>query len=212
MARIGRWVALFQQVAPDPIPSRLSLPAIREYIDVRLQRLVATAGAGFDKTDRRTVLAYFDRRAARVPASDLLEVPVHGDVTPSNIVVDTHSVTVLDFAMTARGSRYLDVARLYSQLEFYTAKPQYRSHVVSRLQSALLSGFEPTLLSSNPLFEICVLQHVVCHFLSHARQPGRFPISLYSRHLCRLHRRWLRERCPDPATNPLAAHPASGHS
>jgi hypothetical protein len=211
-ARIGRWIAAFQQVAPEPTPSRLDLDATREYIDIRLKRLVDLAGAGFEEADRRAVLAYFDARAAHVQSIDRLAVPVHGDITPSNIIVQSQSVTVLDFAMTARGSKYLDLARLYSQLEFYTAKPQYRPHVIARLQRALLSGFDPSLLTDNPLFELCALQHVVCHFLSHARRPGTFPISLYSRHLCRLHRRWLVERSRSVGVRHLTAAPASGSS
>ena len=211
-ARIGRWIASFQRVAPEPTPSPLDLDATRQYIDIRLRRLVDLAGAGFGERDRHAVLAYFDTRAAEVPSAARQEVPVHGDITPSNIIVESHAVTVLDFAMTARGSRYLDLARLYSQLEFYIAKPQYRPHVIARLQRALLSGYEPALLPENPLFEICALQHVVCHFLSHARRPGTFPFSLYSRHLCRLHRRWLGERSRSVGVRHLVAAPASGSS
>jgi hypothetical protein len=194
LTRIGRWIGAFQQVAPLVQPSVLRLDDTREYIDVRLRKLTGLTAAGFGETDRQRVLAYFDRRAAEVPANDLDEVPVHGDVTPSNIVVAPDCVTVLDFAMTSRGSKYSDVARLYTQLEFYTAKPQYRPHVMAQLQQAVLTAFQSDLRPNDPLFEIFAVQHVVCHLLSHARQPGRFPASLYSRHQCRLHRRWLRER------------------
>jgi hypothetical protein len=188
----------------------LNLDSTREYIDVRLQKLTRIPRAGFGDADRRAVLSYFESRAAEVPASDLVEVPVHGDITPSNIVVTPHCVTVLDLAMTARESKYLDVARLYTQLEFYTAKPQYRPQVVARLQRAALAGFEPALRPDNPLFEISAVQHVVCHFLSHARQPGRFPASLYSRHQCRLHRHWLRERTRNVGTRHAVPRETAG--
>ena len=126
---------------------------------------------------------------------DLVDVPVHGDIVLPNIVVRLpDSGTVLDFGMTARGSEVLDVARLCTQLEFYTAKPQYRPQVMARLQRSVFAGFDAGLRADNPLFEICTVQHVVCHLLSHVRQPGPFPASLYARHQCRHHRRWLRER------------------
>jgi hypothetical protein len=96
--------------------------------------------------------------------------------------------------MTGVGAKYLDIARIFTQLDFYAAKPQFRPHVIADLQRAVLRGFDPTLQESHPLFEICAVQHVVCHLLSHARQPGRFPASLYSAHLRRRHRTWLRER------------------
>jgi hypothetical protein len=190
--RVGRWIATFQRVAPDGGPSHFTLDEVREYIDIRLQRLVAIPQARFGEGDRSTVLAHFDRCAADVPARDLFTVPSHGDITPSNVLVASDTVTVIDFAMAARASKYLDLARIYTQLEFYTAKPQYRPHVIALLQRAALDGFEPGLDPDNPLFEIGVVQHVVCHFLSHARQPGAFPASLYSRHQCRRHRHWLR--------------------
>ena len=202
LSRAGRWVAAFQQVASSGPPSPMDLGATREYIDVRLKKLVALPRASFSEADRRTVLGYFDRRAREVAPADLVDVPVHGDITPSNIMATADRVTVLDFGMAARGSRYLDIARLYSQLEFYTAKPQYRPAVIGRLQRAALEGFDPSLRADHPLFEICVVQHVVCHLLSHSRRPGPFPASVYSSHQCRRHRRWLRERAQTAAVRP----------
>jgi hypothetical protein len=159
-----------------------------------LEKLTKLPRARFGQTDRHEVLTHFDLRAAEVPSADLVDVPVHGDIVPSNIVVAPDSITVLDFGMTSRGSRYLDVARLYTQLDFYTAKPQYRPSTMARLQQVVIDGFEPGLRPDNPLFEICAIQHVVCHLLSHVRSPGSFPSSVYSNHQCRRHRHWLRAK------------------
>ena len=194
MNRIGRWIAAFQRIPADQPSGRISLDDAREYLDVRLKRLLAIPRAGFDEARRRELLDYFDRRAAEVARDELAAVPVHGDITPSNIIVSPEHITVLDFAMIGSGSRCFDVTRLYTQLDFYTAKPQYRPHVIAELQRALLAGFDERLRPGHPLFDIYTVQHVVCHFLSHARQPGRFPASVYSRHQCHLHRRWLRAK------------------
>ena len=202
LSRVGRWIATFQHRAPGAEPSPMDLGEIREYIDARLRKLTALPRASFSEGDRQSVLGYFDRRAREIPGSELIDVPVHGDITPSNIMATADGVTVLDFGMTARGSKYLDIARLYSQLEFYTAKPQYRPQVMARLQHAALSGFDPALRADNPLFEICVVQHVVCHLLSHSRRPGPFPASVYSGHQCRRHRRWLRDRARNAVVRP----------
>jgi aminoglycoside phosphotransferase (APT) family kinase protein len=206
MTRIGRWLARFQQLPAAGQAATVNLDDTREYIDARLRRLTAMPGAGFDERDRAAVLDYVDRRAGEVAAADLGEVAVHGDITPSNVVAGPESVTVLDFGMTARGSRYFDLSRLYTQLEFYTAKPQYRPAAMSRLQNAAIAGFAPGLHADHPLFAIYAVQHVVCHYVSHARQPGAFPASLYSAHQCRRHRQWLRELARRPGT----ATPAAG--
>ena len=200
VSRTGRWIAAFQRVLPGPESSQVSLDGIRKYIDIRLQRLTTLQKASFSEAHRREMLAYFDRRAAEVASEDLVEVPVHGDIVPSNIIVAPTSVTVLDFGMTSRGSKYLDIARLYTQLDFYAAKPQYRREVIGRLQAAALASFDPGLSVGDPLFEICAVQHVICHLLSHTRQPGPFPSSVYSRHLRRRHRRWLLQRARSVAT------------
>jgi hypothetical protein len=207
LRRVARWTARFQHVATTSSPLKIDLDATRLYLDIRLQKLVALPRASFDAADRRDVLEYFDRLAETVDPADADEVAVHGDIVPSNVIAAEDRVTVLDFGMTATGSRYLDVARLYTQLEFYRAKPRYRPKVMSGLQSATLEAFQPGLRPDHPLFAICALQHVVCHFLSHARQPGRFPASIYSAHLRRRHRRWMddRMRASSAASTPAAA-------
>ena len=207
VSRVGRWIAAFQRIASEPSASAVSLDASRDYIDARLQKLTALPRAAFSQDDRRDVVALFDRSAAAVGNNDLTEVAVHGDIVPSNVMADADRVTVLDFGMTARGSRYLDIARLYTQLEFYAAKPQYRPETIARLQASALEGFEAGLRADNPLFEIAAVQHVVCHLLSHVRQPGSFPASLYSAHQCRRHRRWLQVRARASAA---AAHAGAG--
>ncbi len=103
LLRVGRWVATFQRIAPDAEPSRMSLDGTRRYIDSRLEKLTRLPRARFSHADRRDVLTFFDSRAAEVSSIDLVDVPVHGDIVPSNIVVAPDCVTVLDFGMTARG-------------------------------------------------------------------------------------------------------------
>lgn len=194
LGRLGRWIAAFQGIVADSALTRISLDEVREYIDIRLRKLTELPRAGFTSQDRRELLAYFDDRAAAVCEQDLVAVPVHGDIVPSNVIAASNTITVLDFGMNGVDAKYLDIARIFTQLDFYGAKPQFRPQVIARLQQAVLTGFDPTLTAGNPLFDICAVQHVVCHYLSHARQPGRFPTSLYSAHLRRRHRGWLRRR------------------
>lgn len=201
IGRIARWIASFQEVLTDSSARTIDLHEMRNYIDVRLVKLTHIAAARFREADRLALLSHIDRRAAQVPVADLEEAALHGDVTPSNIIVNAERVTLLDFAMAARGCKYLDVARIYTQLDFLLAKPYYRPRVIRRLQARLLTSFQPRLQASDPLFELCAIQHMVCHFLSHSREPGSFPSSAYSRRLRALHRRWLQRRIDAVETN-----------
>jgi aminoglycoside phosphotransferase (APT) family kinase protein len=189
---IGTWLRHFQAV--DRTNRRVSLDDMREYLDFRLRRLVANPKAAFSEQRRSAVLSYFDARRQDVETADLTEVLVHGDLCPSNILVDGQRVIVIDFAMACRGGVYFDVARLFTQLDFLTAKPKFRPHVVAQLQAALLEGFDPALHPSNALFQLYELQHVICHVANLSLNPAPPVARLYNLYQLHRHRRWLRQR------------------
>jgi Phosphotransferase enzyme family len=189
--RIGAWLKAFQAV--DCRDRRITIDAMREYLDFRLRRLVSGARSGFSESQRRSVLSYFDAVSRDVAPADLTEVPVHGDIAPSNILVNGRQIIVLDFAMAGSGGRYFDVARLFTQLEFLKAKPKFRTHVVLRLQSALIEGFDPALRPSHPLFRLFELQHVICHVANLSLNPAPPLARLYNLYQLHRHHRWLRQ-------------------
>lgn len=198
LADVGRWVRIFQQRLTDADAGFVDLAELREYTDVRLRKITQYPQARFGESERTAVLNRFDQQALCIRPSELARVAAHGDMTPSNVFVAPSGLTILDFGKATHDGRYVDIARLYTQLDFLTAKPQYPVRVIRHLQRALLDGFDPQLQIDNPLFTLYIVQHIVCHFLSHLRSPGRFPASLYSRHLCRTHRQWLRAwACPE---------------
>lgn len=188
-SNVGGWLSAFQRV--EPTNNELSLDAMREYIDIRVRRLLMTSPPVLDQSARARVLDYFDRTAAAVDAADRTEVLTHADLAPSNILIDGDRVTVIDFAMVAPGGRYMDLARLYTQLEFLKAKPKFRPSVVAALQRGLLRGFDPSLTPDRPLFQLFVLQHLLCHMSNIARNPAPLLARLYNRHQLRLRQRWL---------------------
>lgn len=189
LASVGGWLRAFQAI--DGSSGRFSLEQMRDYIDVRLRRLLETTPPALDAEGRARVLRYFDATAAGVAPGDLGLVLTHADLAPSNVLIDGSGVTVIDFAMAAPGGVYMDVARLYTQLEFLTAKPMFRPSVVRRLQQALLRGFDPDLTVDRPLFRLFVLQHLLCHMSNIARNPAPALSRLYNRHQLRLRRQWL---------------------
>jgi hypothetical protein len=189
LSAVGGWLRAFQAI--EPCGGRFSLASMRAYVDVRLRRLMATSPAQLDAGGREHILAYFDRIATLVDSGDLREVLTHADLAPSNVLVNGDQVTVIDFVTVAPGGVFMDVARLYTQLEFITAKPKFRPVVVGELQRRLLEGFDPTLRPDRPLFRLFLLQHLLCHMSNLARNPAPALARLYNRHQLRLHRRWL---------------------
>ena len=193
LERVGQWIAAYQGLqTPDAKASDFSLGAMREYLEVRLNRLASEREFGFAPAESVRVLGYFDRVAEHVTAPELVTVPIHADLAPANVLVDAGQVTVIDFAMAAHGGRYHDISRLHAQLDLFAAKPQFSRRVIDRLQRALLEGFELRLTAERPLFALFSLQHVVCHLLSLGEIRESFPASAYSRYLQARHRRWIR--------------------
>ncbi len=190
--RIGVWLKTFQGI--DRLDRRITLDAMREYLDVRLKRLVSNPKGSFSKAQRAAVLSYFDAKSRDVGPADLAEVAVHGDIAPSNILVDAGKIVVLDFAMACTGGVFFDVARLFTQLEFLKAKPKFRPQMVAKLQMAMLNGFDPSLRPDHPLFELFELQHVICHMANLSLNPAPPVARLYNRYQLHRHQRWLRQR------------------
>ena len=192
VSRIGAWFKAFQQI--DPPEGATALGNMREYLELRLKRLTADPRGVLSVADCKNILAYFDARSRELAADDLIQCLVHGDVAPSNIIVHGRSIAIIDFAMACVGGRHLDIARLYTQLEFLKAKPKFRSRVVDRLQAALLSGFDHALRPHHPLFRLFELQHVICHVANLSLNPAPPVVRLYNKYQVRRHYRWLRER------------------
>jgi len=196
LASTGAWIRAFQAGTPDN--GAFSLGGMRDYLDVRLRRLTNMSLARFPEAWRNGVLRYFDARSAEVNSGELHEAPIHADIAPGNVLVNGDEIIVIDFAMATTGGKYHDVARLYSQLEFLTCKPKFRSSIVARLQSALLEGFEPRLSPRHPLFELFLVQHTVCHLANLAGHPGSGSSRAYNWDQRREHRRWLATICGLP--------------
>lgn len=196
LSRVGEWLRVFQPV--DPIRGPVSLPDLRQYIDLRLRRLVAADRVRFEESNRQAVLDHIDRLATAIPASALDEVLVHADFAAGNILVDGDRIVVLDFAMAGRGSRLHDITRLFLQLELLRAKPWFRPRVVERLQQSLLAGFDPALSPANPLFRLLLLMHRVNNFGSLSLRNERPPTRWYSAYLRHLHRTRMADELGSP--------------
>jgi aminoglycoside phosphotransferase (APT) family kinase protein len=112
--------------------------------------------------------------AREIGADSVRRVPIHADLTPTNIVVDNEGrVTVLDFTMAKAGTEYDDLTHVYFQLELMRRRHRSRRKIFQALQRALLAGYDPSLSSDHPLFRMMLMQHAVCHvaLLAERRLP-----------------------------------------
>jgi Ser/Thr protein kinase RdoA (MazF antagonist) len=160
---------------------------------VRIEKLVKSGGDWFAESDREQSLRFFDALSCEINASDLVEVPIHADLSPGNILVDDDKITVLDFTMTKTGAIYHDVAHLYVHIERLKSKPWIRPNVTDALQKAMLRGFDPLTEPHKPLFKLLLLQNTVCHLLQLATPSGNPLARLQNRHLRYRDQKYLRE-------------------
>ncbi len=184
--RIGAWIRTYQAVIDAE--GSLDLGERREYLDVRLRRL--TEPGVLSDAEAAHTLARFDALAAAVTQPSQPLVAIHADLNPGNILVTPDGrVTILDFAMAKMGPRFHDLSHLYMHLEFLRWRPRLKSAVVSEAQTALMRGYDPASSTSDPLFELMLLQHLVCHVALLAERPP-IPLDPAARWFVR--RRWTK--------------------
>jgi hypothetical protein len=184
-AQAGHWLRFFQTIEPsDDVIARADL---RDYIDLRLARLVSCEQSPIDALMRARVLAHVEALGAAVPPIEFRSVMLHADMAPANLMVTGRGIAVLDFAMASRGTYLHDISRLALQIDLLRGKPQFRGRSVRRVIDALLHGFVPGLTPQHPLFRLLTLRHRINHLatLTLNRATGR--ARLYNWRLRRIH-------------------------
>jgi Phosphotransferase enzyme family len=166
LERVGGWIRRFQ--AGVPVRNPAFRKNYREYLDIRLRALAALRRGGFTEDHRRALLTFFDRHEQRLAADDLALVAIHADLCPANVLVRDTGVTVLDFAMSSDGNKFVDLAHVDFHVKLLARRWRLPPAVVRKLENALLQGFDPALRSDVPLFKLMRLQHMVCHLAGSA--------------------------------------------
>ncbi len=180
-ARIGRWVRAYQDVAATG--GEIELDERRRYVDDRLRLLVP---AILDEQERLDVLDRLDRLSIAIGWASVPAVAIHADLTPTNVLVGADGrVTVLDFTMAKTGTRLHDLAHMYFHLDRFVRHHPSRRDAGTRAKRALLEGYDPSLTPGDPLFQLMLWQHAVCHV---AMLAERRPI------VGRIVQRWLIRR------------------
>jgi Ser/Thr protein kinase RdoA (MazF antagonist) len=189
MTAVGRWIRVFQSMNPGGDP--VTVADLRQYVDIRLERLVRHAGRRFTEHDRRRVLEHIDALGAAIPEAELQQVTAHSDLSLGNVLVSGDRIVVLDFAMTRLDTRLYDLTKVALQLDLLRAKPQYSARMIHELTSALIEGFDPSLTVDRPLFRLVTLLHRVNHLTGLHVNRASLLASVYNSAVRRQHRRWL---------------------
>jgi Ser/Thr protein kinase RdoA (MazF antagonist) len=155
--RIGEWIRIYQSIGTSD--KVVSLAERRAYLDERLEQL---DGRVISPAERQDVLANFDALAAEL-GPDVPAVPIHADLSPTNIIVDASGrIAVLDFTMAKMGTTCHDISHLYFHLELGGARRRNRA-TMRDFQMAMLAGYSPALSDGSALFRLMLMQHAVCH-------------------------------------------------
>jgi hypothetical protein len=169
LRRVGEWLRGFQEGVPI---FGLDLQDSREYLDIRLRRLVELGRPAFTASERRTFLDAYDDSLRRMSAHDFRCVPIHADLCPSNILVREDAVTVIDFASSTDGVRCCDLAHLVMHLRLAGRRFRLGDRLTERLVRALIEGFDPALEEDSPGFRFAILPQVACSLVAAVERGG----------------------------------------
>lgn len=206
--RAGQALAAMQKVTPES--ARFNPADLIEYIDLRLQRLVASEQTPFASADRRQILKFLETAIPAIPPEQLGSCGTHGDYAPFNLLAAPEKITVADLTMFKTGSAYNDLTYFHHRLEGYLHKPIYRRQTIRHLQNAFLDGYVEAMgktkqqwrVTADLLFKILWIKHVVNNYSALMRQrvapaSKAAPLSaqLFNRHVFRRYNLWLKQFC-----------------
>ncbi len=166
----GEWLKFHHEKTVVPGGSDSSyLDDFPDYIDQRLRQLINSQIIPIDEPFRDDILRFLDYRIESVDRESKQTVNAHGDFAPGNVLTDGDKLVVIDLDQYGPGAILQDLSRFYHQLDMYLCNPIFRPKVIGRLQAALLDGYDPKLRIDDPLFQIMLVKHTVCHLAGLAK-------------------------------------------
>ena len=187
-ASAGHWLRIFQSGTARR-NDQLSIDRMIEYVDIRLQKLVAYNMRGVNHVWRQKVLSLFEQGKHTLANSKLAVAGVHGDFCLSNVLWSRKQAIAIDFSTIQSGSVYYDLTRFDHQLGLFLHKLSFRPSLIARLRTAFLNGYDQQLDNTNTLFTLFTIQHIVCHWLGRLKgTEGTIRERAYNRWVCHHHR------------------------
>ena len=186
---LGVWLRQFQRLGNGEI---CEPAALTEYIDARLRRLVSSPLSGFAEADRVRVLLVTAWLVARLQAEEMVEVPIHGELTPEKMVISDDRLTVVNCAAERRGLKHHDLASIHMHVGLFASDHRYSASLIRDVQRRLLHAFDSELDVQGPAFRVAQLVNVVNHYLALSARHTTGVTALYDWRTMRRHRSWLR--------------------
>ncbi len=166
----GEWLKLHNEKTVVPGGSDSSyLDDFPDYIDERVRPLTNSQIIPIDEPFRDDILRYLDRKIESVDRGSKQTVNAHGDFAPGNVLANADKLVVIDLDQYGPGTLLQDLSRFYHQLDMYLCNPIFRPKVIRSLQRALISGYNQNLRIDEPLFELMLVKHTVCHLAGLAK-------------------------------------------
>ncbi len=193
----GEWLKLHHEKTVVPGGSDSSyLDEFPNYIDERVRPLTKSPIIPIDEPFRADIFRYLDRRIESLDRESKQTVDAHGDFAPGNVLANGDQLVVIDLDQYGPGTIMQDLSRFYHQLDMYLCNPIFRPKVIRHLQRALMKGYDPRLRIEDPLFELMLVKHTVCHLaglakLSSAPAYQRW----YNRRIVEKHIDFLKRTC-----------------
>jgi hypothetical protein len=199
--RAGIALAAIQSATPEP--GRFDTSEFLEYVQIRLERLRASAETPFSNADHKCVRDFLEHALTKIPRAQLAQCGCHGDYAPFNLLADKERVTVLDFSMFKTGSCYNDAAYFHHRVEGYLHKPVFSASAIRAVQSAFLEGYNQALgrerapIENDLFFRLMWMKHVINNYSAIVRNrtgQGRrqsLPVRAFNQHVFRRYNEWL---------------------
>lgn len=183
---VGGWLQFFQSIPIEEESETLTLNFLIDYITKRLIRLVENPKIDFTEKLSSRILNYMKQCWEEVTPADLQSSYVHTDLSLSNVLIDSHAVTVLDFNKKEVGSPFKDLTRFYHQLVLLENKPVFKKTLLKNLQNSFLSGYGDSSIDKHPLFRMFLMTHMINHLGKNARYWEHSAVeNLYNRWIVR---------------------------
>lgn len=138
-ADCGRFLFMMQEnnfVRHETVDSGELITKIHNMLDVIFKNEVI-----FHYKIKESIDSFVNKNFSKLSESIVLS-KIHGDYTPSNILVKDEKIFVLDFGDCDVGSVYLDMARFFQMLEYYTGDPRFSTSKINILLKEFLSCFD----------------------------------------------------------------------
>lgn len=176
LVRAGRWLGHFH-AASMPKTEALSVARLIDGIEHRVSKshpgiVSDTAYAAADKTIRDL--------ATLIEGRDMEHVEIHGDFTPSNLLIDRDRTAGIDFGARRRLPHYYDICRFLVHLEAQRPAPKWLgAHPESFAAEAFLEGYgEKAPAATGDIMSYMMLIEVMRRWAAVGASSGTIPLRL----------------------------------